>query len=331
MANNATFNAMGAMAFMQKYPLIPEGTDNTVASTKAGGYRHVPKVDRVSYMEIQPGTHYSLAGLTQLAKTAGIVGREGKAQKAICNTADNVAGTRIPVFWLPYQQNSIFRMTLAPPVPLGPVGPGGLAPPVVQPDFFLTAAVDGCSVYVEGTRTKPTVHHVNAANTKYTPLDGSAPFGTTGDYAKDTLAFLTKDAHMTQQVKSTAKTSDVLAAVPGLQPAKYVKNDDYMIRDPQSLKQEAAQYTTAARSVVTDRRVDKVDAMTQGTVFGIRNTVTGEWTFYFQRRLVLILYHNQNRWKPFVKSAYQAIGYRMYPVLVQEFWPGGQGHLFVRP
>lgn len=330
MATNADFTNLGALPFMQRYPLVPEGGDTTEASAH-GAYRKVPKAHRVMYMQIQPGTHYSLAGVPLLAATGGIPNREGDPQKAICYAANNAGGTRIPVFWLPYSQNSVYRMTLAPgaaPLAPGMIGPAPLAP---QPDFFLTDAVDGCSVYVEGTRTKPTVHHVNAANTKFTPLDGSAPFGTTGNYQKDTLAFHTKDAHMTQQVKGTVKPKDVLNAVPGLESGKYVKNDDYMIRDPQQLKTEAGLMDTDARSVVTAQRVDKVETMTQGTVFGIRNAVNGEWTFYFQRRLVAILYRNLNRWKPFVKSDYQAIGYRMYPVLVQEFWPGGTGHLFVRP
>ncbi|WP_321476282.1 hypothetical protein [uncultured Paludibaculum sp.] len=330
MATNADFTNLGALPFMQSYPLIPEGGDTTVASAH-GAYNKVPKAQRVMYMDIQPGSHYSLHGLPLLAPTGGIPNREGDPQKAICYAANNAGGTRLPVFWLPYHQNSVYRMTLAPgPValPVGVAGPALLAP---QPNFFLTDAVDGCSVYVEGTRVKPTVHHVNAAGTKFTPLDGSAPFGTTGDFRKDTLAFHTKDAHMTQEVNNTRKPQDVLNAVGGLQPAKYVKNDDYMIRDPRLLKQEARLIDTNARSVVTNQRVDRVEAMTQGTVFGTRNAANGEWTFYFQRRLVVILYHNKNKWKPFVKTDEQVIGYRMYPVLVQEFWPGGQGHLFVRP
>lgn len=317
MATNADFTLLGARTFMDTYPLLPEGNDNAQASTH-GAYSHVPKDKRVSYMVISPGTHYSLANLPLLAPTNGVPNREGNPQKALCYQADDAGNTRIPVFWLPYKQNSNYRMTLEPAV----------GQP--QPNFFLTAAVDGCSVYVEGTRVKPTVHHVNAANTKHVPVDGTAPFGTTGDYAKDTLAFQAKDTHMTQQVDNSRKPKDVLNAVGGLQAGKYIKNDDYMIRDSVGLAQEQTLMSTNARTVVTNTAIDKTELMTQGTVFGIRDTGTGEWSFYFQRRLVAVLYHDNNRWYPFSSSDFALIGYRMYPTLIQEFWPNGGGNLFVR-
>jgi len=321
MATNTDFLNAGALVFMQRYPLIAAGGDTTVQSGHGAFYK-VPKASRVQFMEIHPGTHYSLANIPLLAPTGGIPNREGDPQQARLFAANNPAGNRIPVFWLPYRQNEMYRMTL---------DPAG----ATQPNFFLTDAVDGCSVYVEGTRTRPTVHHVNAAGTKYTPPDGSAPFGTTGDFAKDTLAFQAKDQHMTQQVIGGRKPKDVLNAVAGVQPGKYVKNDDYMTRRPEKLAHQGTLINTAARSVVTNVSVDKVDPMTQGTVFGIRDAVSGNWTFYFQRRLVLVLYHLNNywgRWDPRVwENDYSVVGYRMYPVKVREFWPGGKGHLFVRP
>lgn len=317
MATNADFTNMGADAFMDRYPLLPEGNDNALQSAH-GTYCHVPKDKRVSYMEISPGTHYSLANFTLLNPTPTAPNREGNPQKAICFQSDNPGHTRIPVFWLPYRQNSNYRMTLEPNV----------GDP--QPNFFLTACVDGCSVYVEGTRAKPTVHHVNAADIKFDPGDGTAPYGTTGDFAKDTNAFHAKDVHMTNDVDNSRKPKTVNNNVVGLQQAKYVKNDDYMLRDPVLLQQQKALMTTNARSVVSPKAVDKADLMTQGTVFGIRDTGTGEWTFYFQRRLVAVLYHDKNRWWPLSQSDWELIGYRMYPILIQEFWPNGGGNLFVR-
>ena len=77
------------------------------------------------------------------------------------------------------------------------------------------------------------------------------------------------------------------------------------------------------------QRVDKIEFVTQGTVFGVRDT-GGDWTFYCQKRVSAIYYHNRNRYKPFVKSDYVAIGHRMYPHEVEEFWPGGAGHVIMR-
>lgn len=314
LASNVDFTNLGSLAFMNQYPLIPEGGDNTADK---GTYSSVPKASRVSYMSIGPGTHYSLNALTLLGVPIGIPNREGDPHKATCNAADDVGHTRIPVFWLPYKQNSHYRMTLR---------PAGVA----QPDFFLTDAVDGCSVYVEGTRTNPTVHHINAAETKHQPLDGSAPFGTTGNYSKDTLAFQAKDTRMTDRFTASDEPKRVAAGL-GLTQAKYIKNDDYMLRNPTALQQQVALSNTQARRVDANEDIHKVDVATQGTVFGIRDAHTGEWTFYFQRRLVSIFYHNDKKGVPFVKSKWRALGYRMYPILVQEFWPGGGGHLVVRP
>jgi hypothetical protein len=64
-------------------------------------------------------------------------------------TAASGGGT--PLYYLPWGPNQAYRMTLTPPEGA-----------TEDPDFFLTAEVNGCSIFIDGPPTAPTVYHLNA-------------------------------------------------------------------------------------------------------------------------------------------------------------------------
>src|SRR5581483_11280100 len=55
-------------------------------------------------------------------------------------------------YFLPYEQNKSFRTTLK------------SEDPKVDPEFFFTIELNGCSVFVDGAPTAPNVYHLNANN-----------------------------------------------------------------------------------------------------------------------------------------------------------------------
>lgn len=184
MPDNAEFIA-NPLDFMKQYPLHPVTGPQKV--TDKGNYHSVNKSDRVAFMDIKQGLPPDVQGLQEL----GLPNNDlSQSHIATCYEADNPDSSRIPVFWLPYRHQSTFRITLLPPEkqPL--------------PNFFLTAALDGCSIYVEGPPDKPTVYHINAINTKYRGPD-NVEHGLTGNYANDTLVFQAKTNHMTMEFQGT--------------------------------------------------------------------------------------------------------------------------------
>src|SRR5215212_1005845 len=70
-------------------------------------------------------------------------------------------------YWLPWEEDQIVRTALRPSLKASGPLEG------VDPDYFFTAPLTGCSVFVEGPRDQPTVYHANAkshAGTFDTPL-----------------------------------------------------------------------------------------------------------------------------------------------------------------
>ena len=82
-------------------------------------------------------------------------------------TSDKPHAGAFPVYYLPWSINQMFRMKLKP----SPKHPKkneswffGLAGgDTIVPNIFVTAAVQGCSVFVRGDPESPLVYHVNAS------------------------------------------------------------------------------------------------------------------------------------------------------------------------
>ena len=68
-------------------------------------------------------------------------------------TREPVRSTSFPVYYLPWKRNSGLRMRLR--------ANTGLRASAQKPHFFITAALQGCGVFVDGTPARPTVYHLN--------------------------------------------------------------------------------------------------------------------------------------------------------------------------
>ncbi|MFY0578964.1 hypothetical protein ACN28S_36045 [Cystobacter fuscus] len=102
-------------------------------------------------------THFSIDSAERVARcnieTEGLGGYKGNKNIHAISISTQRSDHWFPCFWLPWGGNQTYKVTL---VDKRPFKVGG------EPKIFLTAAVDGCSVFVEGTEEEPTVYHANA-------------------------------------------------------------------------------------------------------------------------------------------------------------------------
>lgn len=73
-----------------------------------------------------------------------------------------VSATSFPVYFLPWAQDYTTRIKLK-PSPHHPLLDG--AGQIIDPNVFVTPAVQGCSVFIDGTEEEPVVYHINASTT----------------------------------------------------------------------------------------------------------------------------------------------------------------------
>ena len=98
------------------------------------------------------------------------------------------AADAVPCYYLPWKLNHLMRMKLK-PSPKHPARDPGQQ--ILQPELFVTAALQGCSVLVSGTPDQPVVAHVNAQ--RIIGPNGELFGGAHGAHA---VALLVKEQHM---------------------------------------------------------------------------------------------------------------------------------------
>lgn len=315
MATTADFIRLGAKAFFEQHPLVP-----SLLPSNQGvpiGAQPKPLLKRSDGHGWDPTTSLdSVPGLSRV-RYGEIVNTEGSIDAYLKQFSGDPLGLRktsvlhrlrvhsfdtgnalVPLFYLPYRNDYNIRITLkAKPA----------EPELRGIHFFVTEPVDGCSVYVEGTRQEPTVYHINAQNTK---RKGQ---GTTGNFAHDSRVWRTKWRHMDTRFRSEGKNSWTVQRAVGLVQACKVENDDYMIRAPEQM----SAYVRAARDAmpkrIDGRKPDDLFITTQGTVFGCLEA--DGWHFYVQRRLQVVYQQTAGQQAPV------ALGSVWVPLAVKEFWP----------
>jgi hypothetical protein len=130
------FDQAGAVAFAKtnRLGVKEDGLKKTQQKEGSGPELFVVKADE------------KIRGLT-VAEGPTSAGHPLKSQIL---TIKNTGGT--PVYYLPWNENAGYRITLS-------------AENNVDPDLFVTAGLNGCSVFVEGDPKTPTVYHFNAKDT----------------------------------------------------------------------------------------------------------------------------------------------------------------------
>ena len=191
----------------------------------------------------------------------------------------------LPGYYLPWGADSIYKITL-------------IDKRNVKPDTplaFFTAALTGCSVFVEGTRKVPTIYHANAIGAKVTGNDL---------VQRDKRAvIMEKRWAFTKPAKRAVKKKALFRpAFEGraLHPYHYMYHKEDVISWRENLYGQGK-----------IRKVDVYDHRDLGTVFGVISK--GEWSFFVQA--VILVKHTAG----ISKLA------TWYSKSAEQFWPGGSG------
>ncbi|EPX64539.1 hypothetical protein D187_003275 [Cystobacter fuscus DSM 2262] len=265
-------------------------------------------------------THFSIDSAERVAwcniETEGLGLYKGKKNIHAISISTQRADHWFPCFWLPWGGDKTYKVTL---VDKRPFKVGG------EPKIFLTAAVDGCSVFVEGTEEEPTVYHANAM--------GQNPSG----FDLNTQRYAVRvDRSMLMRDRLLAIPEPKRGTGSGLRVAE---GGDYMIdflqalppQEEQRLKDEAAQWlrkkkiqpgqgtAQGANGAVRDMGI-QVEAH-QGTVFGVKKNK--RWSFYYQRR-VSMKYSTPKSGRTDLSKTKNWNTYSMWlSAEVVKFWPTG--------
>jgi hypothetical protein len=159
------------MKLFQKYSVHaadnPEGY--TVATTDINDPSHkgqyesgsVPGVKRISWIHLEktPRRANYIPGTAELKEGGDTID---------CKASIAAKANWVPAWFLPWKPQAMIYMTIPP----RGVGAGGH-----DPDIFFTAAINGCSVFFQGTAQNPTIYHCGGdpdyrPNPKMKTVDG---------------------------------------------------------------------------------------------------------------------------------------------------------------
>lgn len=200
----------------------------------------------------------------------------------------------IPTYYLPWKPDRLYRMRLK-PSKNDPQGPGAR-----DPDLFVTAALQGCSVFVIGSEKDPVVYHANAGSVK-------GPQGETFNQqnADSDIAMGAKVQTMSQRFNYATANYPKNPPVPpnptDAQPVVIQKSatiQDYMHASAFYQQVPALRQFYLRRYEHSKKRSGEPNLFVQqfGTVFGIRKL--GLWKFYRQTRTyVQYLKPGENQWR----------------------------------
>ena len=201
-----------------------------------------------------------------------------------------------------------------------------------DPDVFITAAVNGCTVTIRGSREEPTVYHGNAKGTKDASGEtGSIGHALMGRDAEANALMELKRQKMEGMLGGYEPKADRLAGPHTAVPSKMLAQPDYQmlvssVGVAPSLKGAVSRISKDV-ATATGQKVKSVRLpSSQGTVFGMR---TGrQWTFYYQKLVKYEFWHDtasllsKAKWE---RDTSKPAGFQL--IEFGEFWPNGPGRV----
>ncbi len=216
-----------------------------------------------------------------------------------------------PVYYLPWDiSGASIRMTIP------PQGAGNN-----DPNVFMTAAINGCSIYFQGTSNTPTVYHS----------------GGTTNFAKEQIneAVGFWDALMDEYQDYDQQNNINLGALAGSS-----VNKTHYITDPSTQKTTVNAFTqttmydySTKRALKYKSKLKKQNALGKLTVRELfpwacvlgRRDANGDWTFYLQEN-VSIQYSQVERSLPNLFAGKKILRTVSRPMMTWEVFPVGRGH-----
>ncbi|HET7232070.1 MAG TPA: hypothetical protein VFJ16_18835 [Longimicrobium sp.] len=190
------------------------------------------------------------------------------------------SATSFPVYYLPWGLDATTRIKLK-PSPNHPTRDARGR--IIDPDVFVTPAVQGCSIFIDGTAEEPVVYHINATSTGGEVLN--APTRAQALQRAQAKIDDMRDRHATAQRRHP---KDPRPRTPSLAPPRY--------QAEAHMTQYMGEFLTPAGRAELNRRHDtrsvwnlwgllgggNTQTLQAGSIFGIRRE--GKWSFYRQTR-----------------------------------------------
>lgn len=179
-------------------------------------------------------------------------------------------------YYLPWMKDTIVRMTLRPSKTLVNVTEKE------DPDYFFTAAVNGCTVIVEGDPLTPTVYHANAME------EGGNDNSPTVHFNSNNLVLGQQVLDRKQNImlnKFQNHRTNFQKADPNLE-TSVIKASEYMTyQNTQEFNNYLADLTRGIpKSKLAWKKKDEIEILeSQGCVFGLKSDIDYKWSFYYQR------------------------------------------------
>lgn len=188
----------------------------------------------------------------------------------------DIEGDGFYSYYLPWMKDTVVRMTLRPSKNVVNVTEKE------DPDFFFTAAVNGCSVIVEGDPLFPTVYHANAIeegqidNSPRTQFDNNNVLQ--GQVILNRKQQTMIDKFNKHRVLFNKQDTSLETSI--------IKPSEYMtFQNTPEFNNYLTELTRGIpKSKLVWRKKDEIEITdTQGCVFGIKSDIDYKWSFYYQR------------------------------------------------
>jgi hypothetical protein len=192
-----------------------------------------------------------------------------------------VANSVVPMFWLPYHQNTVRKITLVDKRNSTTIRREG-----GEARIFLTSALNGCSVIVEGTLEHPTVYHINAGSYRTTvgPINDIKTHDdriTRIEEIERQWRFMKSSSNQFDINKSVGQTPATAGAIHG---CHYIPN---YFKNRTNEDNVALQYYQLAGQQEFGINLNNITADElehTAVVMGWKSRDTGHWEFWFQTR-----------------------------------------------
>jgi hypothetical protein len=244
----------------------------------------------------------------------GVTGNEGGDRISFKMTYKPTAGY-VPVYFLPWDSDGgAVRITI-PPMGVNPT----------DPNVFFTAAINGCSVFFQGTRQNPTIYHCGGS-TGYTKAQMTERVQFWDEVMEEFLAMDQAAGRNLGNMQQQKVDLTDYVATPGVQMSWIDANgaNVQVVTTPRA-KQYQEQLLSAQQK--TSLTIETVSPW--GCVMGCRDTSSGDWTFYLQENATII-YHRIKR-SPFNRKGTQTETQMVArPLQFREIFPAGAGHACIQ-
>lgn len=333
------------IAFGKKYPMQPRanpivpGSWSKEKRTQRDSFFQVRGEDRIAWFRFKPTSDrlYGPGGLALDMSTYPLPGYE-------------------PMYWLPWGADQVYRTALRPSKKLAneewttAYGVDMFRDTVanfadesernavfnhrmevlqnlgnLRPRIFFTAAVNGCSVFVEGTEEQPIVYHANASShlAGFDEADSAEVFR---------VLRHEKVQHMEKRYKEFSEShakgprgqgafsqKPVQAVNMGhyLSPVQDKRFCQWFAEEVNEIAQKYVQDTERTRYFWTSLKDLKLEEGV-GTVFGIEKD--GKWKLYYQKLVFVTVLRDDGLFK----SAWREVA-NWHTVACEKFWPDGDG------